>query len=184
MTGSVDDEGRRTAKGASRREVLRGGAVGMGVLAGAMALINASAASSEAKDVTGRTLTIGFAGINLNHAVPLHSFTVGGDFTGSPTSTPATLTLDTNAYSPMLLRAYAEALNLSKIVIESVEPNAAGVAKLVETITIGGVRITSYHVDVVTDQPARVRDNLQVAFTGLTIFRHDLNTTYTWLQVA
>ncbi len=57
--------------GASRRDLLRGSAIGMGALVGALALTNLGETSADA--FTGSSLKFlgGFSGINLKHKQPV-----------------------------------------------------------------------------------------------------------------
>ena len=181
MTAHPGDQEARAATGASRRDVLRGGAVGMGALVGTLALINAHEVAAEARTGTGRKLNVGFAGINLNNPTPLQSFELGGDVVNAGADPAQTvLTLDSSKYSPELLQAYAEATNLSKIVIKGFERNVVGVEALVLTVTLTAARIISFHTNVVTQNPGHVRDNLLVTWGSLTLLRNDSNKTYTW----
>ena len=171
--------------GASRRDVLRGGAIGMGAFVGAMALINASEESSEATTSTGRSMSVAFAGngMTLAHAKPLQSFTLGGEIDGAPTPTQATLTLDISNYSPKLLQVYAEAITLSKLVISGYQPNVEGLKTLVLVITLANVRITSFHTNVDVGS-GHVRDTLNVNWGSFTLLRKDSNRTFTWTPVT
>jgi type VI protein secretion system component Hcp len=180
MTTGDDDSD--IAAGASRRSVLRGGALGVGALVGAMAVVNANEVSSEAQQAgSSARLFVGFAGINLNHSVPLHSFGVGGrDDNGSLVPTLATLTLEATKYSPKLLKAYAEHTNLSSILISQFKRNVEGVETRYMDVTLNAARIVSFHTDVQTDFPGHVRDSLVVSFGGVTIHRFDFAKTYTW----
>jgi type VI protein secretion system component Hcp len=181
MSAHSRDDDRAGLPGTSRRDVLRGGAVGLGAFVGASALINANGVSAEARATTSIAMVVGFAGINLSHPVPLHSFSVGGDnINGSLNEVSATLTLTSSKYSPLLLKAYVDGTNLSKIVIDQSQADRSGIAHRTTTITLGSARIFSFHTDVSTPSPAHVRDVLQVSFGALTIARHDSNTTYTW----
>lgn len=181
MKGRVDDGEVDAAGGASRRSVLRGGAIGVGALVGAVAMVNANEVASEAQAGSSVRLFVGFAGINLTHTVPLDSFGLGGhDDNGTLATTLATLTLDSTKYSPKLLRAYAEQTNISSIVIRQFEANLNGEQTLYMEITLHAARIVGYHADAVTTQvPERFRDTLSVAFGGVTVHRLD-GTTYTW----
>jgi len=172
--------------GASRRDVLRGGAIGMGAFVGAMTLINANEVSSEARVLPHRKLTVGFGGngMNATNEVPLLSYAVGGVLDGSPTPSQMRLTLDTGKYSPRLLQVYAEAMTLNKIVILASQRSAQGLLQVVETVTVTGARITSFHTDAVatgdTVGSGHLRDSLIVTWGSLTILRHGVNTSYTW----
>ena len=167
--------------GASRRDVLRGGAIGLGAFVGASALIDGDEMTAEAKTTASIRLAVGFAGVNLKNPVTLHSFDLGGDNVNSSLNeVVATLTVDSSRYSPLLLKTYAQAANLTKVVIEEAEPDRSGVQRLTTTITLTSARILSFHTDVGTAGSGHVRDVVQVAYGALTIFRHDSNTTYTW----
>ena len=178
MTAPRDGEV-RGATGASRRDVLRGSAIGVGAFVGALGLINANEVSSEARAGTGLKLTVGFAGngMSVNRPVPLQSYELGGQVDSGPTPTQTTLTLDTSKYSPKLLQVYAEAMTLTKIVILAYEPNVQGLETLVLTITLTNARITSFHTDAAS---SRIRDSLVSTWSSLTILRNDVNRTYTW----
>ena len=181
MSALSSDDDRPDPSGTSRRDVLRGGAIGLGAFVGASALINADVAAAQARASTSIKMVIRFAGINLGNAVPLHSFTVGGDnVNGSLDEVPATLTLDSSRYSPLLLKAYAQATNLSKVVIDQSQADPSGIERLTTTLTLTFARIVSFHTDVGTPSPGHVRDVLKVTFGALTLLRHDSNTTYTW----
>lgn len=174
--------GEQQPAGASRRDVLRGGAVGLGAFVGATALLNAGEATSEAKSLTpSLKFTVGFAGINLDKFLPLHSFTLGGELNGSPNPTSTTLTLDTNQHSPQLLQAYAEGTNLAKIIIKGYRANQAGLVALFMTATMTSARIVTFHTDVVTTEPAHVHDIVQVIWNSLTLQRNDTNKSYDWV---
>jgi type VI secretion system Hcp family effector len=184
VSGPQDQEG-RTQSGTTRRDVLRGGAVGVGALVGAMALVNANEVTSEAEQRSSvRKMTVGFSLFNVNHAVVLHSLDFGGEVNGSPEPTLVTLTLDTNKYSPLLLKAYAEATTLAKVKINEYETNVQGVEELTTTITFTNSRIVSFHTDVATSDfspsAPHVRDTLKLTFGSATIERLDGLTTYTW----
>lgn len=175
--------GNHGGTGASRRDVLRGGAVGVGALVGAMALVNADEVSAEAKAALHFLQRVTFNGINdNNHPVDLQSFTIGGDVNGSAEVVPAKLVLDATKYSPLLLQAYADATTVSPIVIKRYEPDLAGKQKLTYTITLASARIISCHTDIVTSYGGspHYRDILQVVFGAATFLRNDSNTTYTW----
>ena len=171
--------------GTSRRDVLRGGAIGVGALVGALALINADEESSEATTSTGRSMSVAFAGngMTLAHPKPLQSFALGGEVDGAPVPTQTTLTLDISNYSPRLLQAYAEAITLSKIVINGYQPNVQGLKTLVLTITLANVRITSFHTNVDVGS-GHVRDTLTVTWGSWTLLRKDANRTFTWTPVV
>ena len=178
MSAHSDD---RTRAGTSRRDVLRGSAIGLGAFVGASALINANGVPAQARATTSIKLVVGFAGINLNHPVPAHAFTLGGDnLNGNLEPTGNTLTLNSSRYSPLLLKAYANATNLTKVVIDEYQADHAGIERLTTTMTLGFARIVSFHTDVSTSSPGHVRDVLQLTFSALTLLRHDSNATYTW----
>jgi hypothetical protein len=184
MSAHTDEGDEMT--GASRRDVLRGGAIGMGALVGAMALVNANEVSSEAKRATSRTLWVGFAGNGLaaSNKVPLQSFALGGEVNGSPDPLPVSLTLNTNKYSGKLLQVYAEAITLSKIVISEYHADVQGVEKLYLTVTLTSARITSFHTSVHTTASSiasSTRDSLTAVWGGtMTVLRHDNNSSYQW----
>jgi type VI protein secretion system component Hcp len=175
-----DDEARpATTGGTSRRDLLRGGAIGVGAVVGAMGLINASEVAAEAAGGTGLALYAGFAGINLKQPMQVHSFQLGGAFAGATaTASPATLVLESYKYSPKLLQAYAEKTSLAKVVIKGYRPNVQGLVTQFLTITLTGAQIVSYHAGAAVNDS--LRDTVRVTFTGLTVLRNDANTTYTW----
>ena len=72
--------------GTSRREVLRGSAIGMGALAAAVALTNAVEESADAQTTGGGLLfMVGFSVTGLNNKVQARSISFGGT---NPAGTP------------------------------------------------------------------------------------------------
>ena len=171
------------ATGASRRDVLRGGAIGVGALVGAMGLLNAEEVSSAAERLdTATALYISYSPFSQSLAV-LRSFSFGGELNGSPGPVPVFLTQDTFKNSPRLLRIYAEASTVPKVEIREFQTNVQGVEKLTTTITFTNSRITSFHTDVVTASnggSAHTQDLLQLTFGSVTLLRVDSGSAYTW----
>jgi hypothetical protein len=176
-----DAERNEPGTGASRRDVLRGGAIGMGALVGAMALVNAEAGPAEATTGTGLRLSVGFSGINLALAVPLQSFTFGGDdVNGTLAPSQVILTLDTNRYSPRLLQAYVQKTSLQSVVIRERAPDVQGVLRLLMTITITGAEIVYFHTSAATH--GHIRDTVHLVFGGSAeVNRNAEAVDYTWV---
>lgn len=184
MSAHSGDEVWPAVPGTSRRDLLRGGAIGMGAFVGAMALVNAQEVSSDAQQIqTGPDIFVGFSLFGVNKVVPVHSFSFGGDLDGSPSPIPAVLTLDANKFSPLLLKVYAEATALTKVVIKEYERNVQNMENLVTTITLTSSRITSFHTDVVAGASSGryTRDTMQLTFGTANVTRADGGAlSYTW----
>lgn len=171
------------ATGASRRDVLRGGAIGVGALVGAIGLVNAEEVSSEAQRLdTAAAIYVSYSPFSQSLAL-VRSFSFGGELNGSPDPVPVFLTQDTFKNSPRLLRIYAEAITIPKVEIKEYQADVQGVEKLTTTITFTNSRITSFHTDVVTASnggSAHTQDVVQLTFGSATLLRSDSGSTYTW----
>jgi type VI protein secretion system component Hcp len=176
--------------GTTRRTLLRGGALGVGAVVGAMGLVSASESSAEAAERihTGIRLFVGFAGLNLHNPVRMHSFSVGGDIVdGTKAASPATLVIDSSKYSPGFLQRFVEQTSLSSVVIQHYQPAVSGAEKLFLETTLSGATIVSYHAATAglgTTSHPTYRDTLEVAFTSLMIVNKDHGTTGTWTVPA
>jgi type VI protein secretion system component Hcp len=172
------------AAGTSRRDVLRGGAIGVGALVGAMGLVNAAEVSSEAERLdTARAIYVRYSTFSGHDLAQVRSFSFGGEVHGSPAPAPVFLTQDTFRNSPRLLRIYAEAITIPQVEITEYQSNVQGVEKLYTKITFTNSRITSFHTDVVTSANGgtpHTHDVMQLTFGSATVERLDSASTYTW----
>jgi type VI protein secretion system component Hcp len=173
--------------GSSRRDVLRGGAIGVGALMGAMSLLGAEDASAQQLRASNAVIFVGFAGINLNRVVEVQSFELGGFTDAGDTLSPsqASLVLESTKYSPALLKAYAEHQTIPTIVVRCIAFAADGQEYENLRITLNAARIVSYHA-AAAKLPGRhgpvttLLDTLLVGFGGITVKSFDTNVSYTW----
>jgi type VI protein secretion system component Hcp len=169
--------------GASRRDLLKGSAVGMGALVGALALTNLNETAAEA--VTGTPLKFvgGFSGINLAHKQPIQTVTFGGhDTQGVFTADQVVLTMDTNSYSPMVLTAFAAQTSGMKVVVDGYTRNVQGLEVKFMTITLTGAQIVGYHFASTTE--GTTRDTVRLTFDTLDLLSLDTNNHFTWQPVT
>lgn len=168
--------------GASRRDMIRGGAIGVGALMGAMALTNANEVAAEAAG-SNRSYLLSITGISDAKNIKLSSFGFGGDdVNGTPTPERVTLTMGSGAQSPFLLKAFAQQKNTLIAVINGYQPNAAGVEQNSIRITCTGAEIVHYHLGV-SSSGAPV-DNIQLVFGSIELQWLLQNVFFTWTPVA
>jgi len=165
--------------GTSRRDVLRGSAIGMSALVGAMAMTNSAEVAAEAAG-TGHKLTITFGGISPKN-LPLGSVNFGGDNPeGTPVPDLVTLSLPTGAQSPFLLKAFAEETTRT-VTIRGYGTDASGRAIVDYTITFTGAVVVHYHL---AGSPTAATDQLQLRFGSVDLEWNPQNVQFTWTPVA
>jgi type VI protein secretion system component Hcp len=168
--------------GASRRDLLRGSALGVGALVGAMALTNANETAADAAGVT-RSYDVTMTGINPNTKVKLTSVAFGGDLTnGSAIPEIVTLALPSSRFSPLLLKAFAEKASTIKATIRGYQPNVNGVQSNFVTITCTGSQIVHYHLGI--SSSGAPTDNLQLTYATIDLNWLLNNVHYTWVVPA
>lgn len=168
------------ASGASRRDVLRGSAVGMGALVGAMALTNSNEVAAEAA-TTKHKLTITFSGISPKN-IPLSSVNFGGDNdNGTPTPDIVTLTLRTGAHSPLLLQAFANKTGPLTVTIKGYGTDPVGREVVDYTITLSSAEIVHYHL---AGSPSGATDQVHVVFGAVDLEWNPQLVHFKWIAVA
>lgn len=168
--------------GASRRDVLRGSAIGMGALVGAMTLTNANEVAADAAGTSNHTYFLTLSGINTsNSKIKLTSLGFGGDETnGTPTPEVVSLSMPSGRFSPFMLQAFAEKTALTAT-IYGYQPNASGVTELALQITCTGAEIVHYHLGASSGAPS---DNLQLIFGSIDLKWVLQNIHFKWTPVA
>jgi type VI protein secretion system component Hcp len=168
--------------GASRRDVLRGSAIGVGALVGAMSLTNANEVAAEAAGTSNHTYYLTLSGINTsNTKIKLTSVGFGGDDSnGTPTPDVVTLAMPSGRFSPLMLQAFAEK-TLHTATIQGYQPDANGVSVLALQITCTGAEIVRYHLGASSGAPS---DNLQLVFGSIDLKWALQNVHFTWTPVA
>jgi hypothetical protein len=103
------------AQGASRRDLLRGSAIGVGALVGAMALTNAQEVSADAA-TTPHTYYLTMSNINTSTTkIKLISLSFGGENDDDVLKAAlVSLAMDTGQFSPLILQAMALKTVISK----------------------------------------------------------------------
>lgn len=166
--------------GASRRDVLRGSAVGMGALVGAMALTNSNEVAAEAAG-TNHKLTVSFSGISPKN-LPLSSVNFGGENNnGTPTPDVAALALRTGAHSPLLLKAFAQKTAPLTVTIKGYGTDAVGREVVDYTITLSSAEIAHYHL---AGSPSGATDQVHVVFGSVDLEWNPQLLHFTWTAVA
>jgi type VI protein secretion system component Hcp len=169
------DEGAR----ASRRDVLRGSAIGMSALVGAMAVTSSTEVAAEAAG-TRHNLTITFGGIAPKN-LPLGSVNFGGDNPGgTPTPDVVTLSLPTGAHSPFLLKSFAQETTRT-VTIRGYGTDASGRAVIDYTITFTAAEVVHYHL---AGSPTGATDQVQLRFGSVQLEWNPQNVQFTWTPVA
>jgi type VI secretion system secreted protein Hcp len=153
---------------ASRRDVLRGGAIGMGALVGAMGVSGAADASApavrmaaastsgqrfflEVDSISGPATAKGF-----EHQIPVHSFSWGiansssgspggGGGAGKVTATPLALTMTSSIASPPLALACATGKHIASATLRGVRKDGKGKSSQYLTIKLTNVIVSSLH---------------------------------------
>lgn len=168
--------------GTSRRDVLRGSAIGMGALVGAMALTNSNEVAAEAAGTSNHTYYLTISGINgTNSKIKLSSLGFGGDDpNGTPTPDRVTLTMPSGRFSPFMLKAFVEKTQHTAT-IYGYQPNASGVPELALQITCTGAEIVHYHLGASSGAPS---DNLELVFGSIDLKWVLQNVHFTWTPVA
>lgn len=167
--------------GASRRDLLRGGAIGVGALVGAMALTSAEETSAEAAGTSSsHTYYVNISGINPNTRIKLSSLSFGGEnVAGSPTPTAdgLTLAMPTGQFSPKILQAFANKSPIAKVTIRGYQPDASG--KLVNSlvITLTGAQVVYYHLGASSGVPT---DTVHITYATIDLDWALQNVHFTW----
>jgi type VI protein secretion system component Hcp len=165
--------------GASRRDMLRGGAVGVGALVGAMALTNSSEIAADAAG-TSHSMLVSFSGISPKN-LHVYSVNFGGDNPGgTPTPDVVLLTLRSGAQSPFLLQAFAQQTNLTAT-IKGYGVDATGRQVLDFTITCSVARIVHYHLSASSGSPT---DTVHLRFNSIDLEWNPNLVHFTWTPIA
>ena len=161
----------------SRRDVLRGSAIGVGALVGAMALTNSSEVAAEAA-VSGVSydMTVGIIGATK---IKLNSLAFGGDkpATGNAIPEPLALTIPTGYHSTILLQAFALQSDLGTVTIRGYSPDRSGVSVNTLLITCAHGRVGHYHLSASSGTPV---DSVQLRFVSVDLKWVPKGAHYTW----
>ena len=169
------------AGGASRRDLLRGSAIGVGALVGAMTLTSSNEEAAGAAGVT-RDYYATFTGINPSTKVKVTSVSFGGDDNGGVlTPDIVSLTLPSSRYSPLILKKFVEKTTTTAT-ITGYQPDAVGKLVNFVTITCTGALITHYHLSV--SSAGAPSDNLHLVFASIDLKWVLNNVHYTWSPTA
>jgi type VI protein secretion system component Hcp len=170
------------ANGASRRDVLRGSAIGMGALVGAVALTNSNEVAAEAAGTSNHTYFVTISGINTsNSKIKVTSLGFGGeDDNGTPTPDRVSLNMPSGRFSPLMLEAFVQK-STHTVTIYGYQPNASGVTELALQITCTGAVIVHYHLGASSGAPT---DNIQFVFSSIDLKWVLQNVHFTWTPVA
>jgi type VI protein secretion system component Hcp len=168
------------ASGASRRDLLRGSAIGVGALVGAMALTNAQEVSADAATSVPHTYYVTMSGINPTTKIKLISVSFGGENDGGTLSAAlVSLTMDSGQFSPLILQAMALKTVITKATILGYQPDVV-TGKTVNSlkITCNSARVMYYHL-AVSSSGAPV-DTVRLSFTSVDLDWVLQNRHFTW----
>ena len=179
-----------------RRDVLRGGALGVGALVGAVGMAGAGeasppgfqmAASSTAsqqfwlavKGVDGPSTTKGY-----EKQIPLHSFgwgvdnsaPVAGPGAGKATASPFTFTATSSKASPQLAKLACTGVHISTVVLSGVRRNAAGVMTRYLKLTLTDALVSSLHLGEAN--AGAPTDHVALLFGGVTFVIDSVSMTF------
>lgn len=134
--------------GTSRRDVLRGSAIGVGALVGAMALTNGDEVSADAATGDPHVYYLTIGNITGSSKIKLSSVSFGGE-NDAGTLNPALVTLGmpTGGFSPLILQAFV-AKTLHKATIKGYQTDASGRQVNSLIITCTGAEVVYYHLGV------------------------------------
>jgi type VI protein secretion system component Hcp len=151
--------------GASRRDLLRGSAIGVGALVGAMALTNSQEVAADAATSTAHTYYLNMSGINPSTRIRVNSVSFGGDNNnGTPTPDVVALSMPSTQFSPKILGAFANKTTGITATIRGYQPDAVGKTVNFVTITCAGSQITHYHLGASSGAPT---DNVHLVFGSI-----------------
>jgi type VI protein secretion system component Hcp len=164
--------------GASRRDLLKGSAIGVGALVGAMALTNAEEVSADAATGDPHTYYLTLSNITGNSRIKLTSLSFGGENEGG-TLVPedVTFTMPTGAFSPLILAAFASETR-HKVIIRGYQSDASGKQVNSLIITCTNAEVLHYHLSV--SSSGAPTDNVHVSFDSIELKWVLNNTVATW----
>ena len=172
------------ASGASRRDVLRGSAIGMGALVGAMAMTNSNEVDAEAAGTSNHTYYLVLAGINTSSSrIRINSFGAGGENDGGALMVDQIpISMPTGNFSYQLLRHFAEKLAITSATIRGYQQDTTGKTVNSLKIVLNNVRIVRYHVGAGSGGPT---DNISLNVgTSVELDWVLTNKSYTWVIPA
>lgn len=162
-------------QGTSRRDVLRGGAVGLGAVLGAVALTNTEQSAADARTllVTNYYLILpGIKGAVTQKGregwIELRSLVFGGDKPGSGSASvvPLTMSMYASKASPKVFAALNSGQTFSTATIKGYRPDRAGIDRIFITITLTGLRIVSY-AQSCTEKNTPTLDKIATSYTKI-----------------
>jgi type VI secretion system secreted protein Hcp len=155
--------------GASRRDVLRGGALGMGALVGAIGVAGSGAAEASApgfhmaaRATTAQTFWLQVAGIDgpsttkgFEKQIPVHSWSLGAANTATPVGTgggsgkvvpePFVVTMGVSKASPRLFLACCTGKHIANAVLIGLRKNPKGHNVKYLRVTLTDILVSSLH---------------------------------------
>lgn len=182
--------------GATRRDLLRGGALGVGALvggAGAVTLAqqsNAATPAFSASATTGQQFWLAVSGVTgpgtargFVGQLPISSFSFGFDEAGSTggagtgTVTPTTLdfTTPTSKATPQLLADLITGKVVPKATLTGLRPNASGVEQRYLIIVVHNLLVSSLHTSESHGAPT---DHVSFKFDSITVTIDSETVTY------
>jgi type VI protein secretion system component Hcp len=165
--------------GASRRELLKGSAIGVGALVGAMALTNADEVSADAATGNPHVYYLTLSNVTGNSKIKLTTMSFGGDSDGSGTLTEEVVSIGmpTGEFSPLILQAFAEKTT-HKATIKSYQTDVSGRQVNSLTITCTGAKIVHYHLGA--SGSGAPTDNVRLSYASVELDWVPQAKSYTW----
>lgn len=188
--------------GATRRDLLRGGAFGVGALVGGSSAVtfaeqsNAATPAFTSSAATGQLFWLAVSGVSgpsttraFAGQLPISSFSVGFDEAGSTggagagTVTPTSFdfTTPTSKATPQLLLALIQGSNVSKATLTGLRTTPSGTEQKYLTIVMHNLLVRSVHT---TESHGAPTDHVSFAFESITVTIDGETVTYSVVHSA